>query len=150
MQDRNIIQGSIAAFTAPLVEAWDALLPFLLFAVILTFTDLRYGLLAAKKRGENIRKSRAVRRTLNKMVDFICWIAITWCLGHTFTDALGVPIVTIVVLAIIYLIELSSVVDNYFEYKGIDKKVSLSKLFKKVLGKANIEDVLEDTTPKTE
>lgn len=150
MQDRNIIQGSIAAFTAPLVEAWDALLPFLLFAVILTFTDLRYGLLAAKKRGENIRKSRAVRRTLNKMVDFICWIAITWCLGHTFTDALGVPIVTIVVLAIIYLIELSSVVDNYFEYKGIDKKVSLGKLFKKVLGKANIEDVLEDTTPKTE
>lgn len=150
MQDRNIIQGSIAAFTAPLVEAWDALLPFLLFAVILTFTDLRYGLLAAKKRGENIRKSRAVRRTLNKMVDFICWIAITWCLGHTFTDALGVPIVTIVVLAIIYLIELSSVVDNYFEYKGIDKKVSLPKLFKKVLGKANIEDVLEDTTPKTE
>lgn len=148
MQDRNIISGAMAAFTAPFVDAWEQLLPFVLFALVLTFADLRYGLLAAKKRGENIRKSRAVRRTLNKMVDFICWIAITWCLGHTFTTALKIPILTILVLAIIYLVELSSVIDNYFEYKGITKKISITKLLGKVFKKADIEDVLEDTAPE--
>lgn len=145
MQDRNIVSGAMAAFTAPFVDAWEQLLPFILFALVLTFADLRYGLLAAAKRNEKIRKSRAVRRTLNKLVDFICWIVITWCLGHTFTTALKIPILTIMVLAIIYLVELSSVIDNYFEYKGITKKISLSKLLGKLFKKADIEDVLEDT-----
>lgn len=134
----------MAAFTAPFVEAWQQLLPFLIFALVLTFTDLRFGLLAAKKRGEKIRGSRAIRRTLNKVVDFVCWIAITWCLWHTFSDALHIPILTIIVLAIIYLVELSSVIDNYFEYKGITTRISITKLLKKLFSKAHIEDVLED------
>ena len=144
MQDRNVISGAMAAFTAPFVEAWQQLLPFIIFALVLTFTDLRFGLLAAKKRGEKIRGSRAIRRTLNKVVDFVCWIAITWCLGHTFSDALHIPILTIIVLATIYLVELSSVIDNYFEYKGITTRISITKLLKKLFSKAHIEDVLED------
>ena len=144
MQERNVISGALAAFTAPFVDAWDALLPFLIFAVVLTITDLRYGILAAKKRGEKIRGSRAVRRTNNKVVDFICWLSITWCLGHTFSDALHIPILTIVVLAVIYLVELSSVVDNYFEYKGINTHISIHKVITKLFKKANIDDVLEE------
>lgn len=144
MQERNVISGAMAVFTAPLIEVWDKIVPFFLLALLLTFMDLRYGILAARKRNEKIRKSRAVRRTLNKIVDFICYLSLALCFGHTITEALGFPLLPFLVLMVVYCIEFSSVLDNYFEYKGITTRISITKLLKKLFSKAHIEDVLED------
>ncbi|MBQ2797500.1 MAG: hypothetical protein IJF01_07205 [Tidjanibacter sp.] len=144
MQERNVLSGAMAVFTAPLVDAWDKLVPFFLLALLLTFMDLRYGILAARKRNEKIRKSRAIRRTLNKIVDFICYLSLAWCFGHTFTEALGFPILPFLVLMVIYGIEFSSVLDNYFEYKGSHKRINFDKLLNKIFRKYNIEDIIED------
>ena len=144
MQERNVLSGAMAVFTAPLIEVWDKIVPFFLLALLLTFMDLRYGILAARKRNEKIRKSRAVRRTLNKIVDFICYLSLALCFGHTITEALGFPLLPFLVLMVVYCIEFSSVLDNYFEYKGITTRISITKLLKKLFSKANIEDVLED------
>ena len=100
---------------------------------------MRYGLRAARKRGEEIRHSRAWRRSLNKLVDYICWLSISWFFGLTFGRDFGVPIISYVVLAVIYIIEMQSILDNYLEYKGMSKKVSLWKLFKSIFRKAEVE-----------
>ena len=59
MQDRNIINGTTAViFAPPLVDFYQNLWPFILVAIILIVADLRFGIEAAKKRGETIRTSR--------------------------------------------------------------------------------------------
>lgn len=144
MQERNILSGATSAFLAPLIEGWDQLTIWMLLAVVLLLADLKFGIQAARKRGEKIRRSRAVRRTVNKMVDYICWLSIAWFIGHTFGESFHIPTLAIIVLAIIYSVELASILDNYFEYRGIAKRLNLGKLWGLIFKKSNIEDVLED------
>ena len=137
--ERNVIGGFTATVLSPMIDGWAKLLPYIMFAVVLILADLRYGLKAARKRGEEIRRSRAWRRSLNKLVDYICWLSISWFFGITFGKDFGVPIISYVVLAIIYFIEMQSILDNYLEYKGLNKKISLWKLFKSLFHKAEVE-----------
>ena len=102
MQERNILSGATSAFLAPLIESWEQLTVWLMLALVLLLADLKFGVQAAKKRGEKIRRSRAVRRTINKFIDYICWLSIAWFIGHTFGESLHVPTLAIIVLAIIY------------------------------------------------
>lgn len=150
MQEKNIISGATSAFLAPLMDGWEQLSMWLILAVVLLIADLRYGLKAAKQRGETIRRSRAIRRSINKLVDYFCWLSIAWCLGHTFGSSFNVPILAVVVLAVIYGVEIASIIDNYFEYKGINKQVNIGKLFNKIFRKYNLEDIMEDKNKKTE
>lgn len=74
-------------FTVALTAVVDFYYPlrwFLLAALILIIADLRFGILAARKRGEKIRISKAGRRSFNKAMDYLCWISIADVLGVTF------------------------------------------------------------------
>lgn len=148
--ERNVIGGFTATVLTPMIDGWAKLIPYIIFAIVLILADLRYGLKAARKRGEEIRHSRAWRRSLNKLVDYICWLSISWFFGLTFGKDFGVPIISYAVLAIIYFIELQSILDNYLEYKGLDKKISIWKLFKSLFKKAEveIEEVVEEKEDK--
>lgn len=148
MQERNILSGATSAFLAPLIDGWENLIMWVGLALILILADLRFGWMAARKRGDNPRKSRALRRTINKLVDYICWISLAWFIGHTFGSSFDLPILAVIVLAIIYAIEIISIVDNYFEYKGIAKKVNWLRVFSKIFKKHNISEVLEDDSSK--
>lgn len=145
MQERNVLSGATSAFLVPLVEGWRSLMIWILFALVLIFFDLVCGIKAARKRGEPIRWSRAIRRTFNKLVDYFCYLSIAWFLGHTFGASFDIPLLAIFMLAIVYGIELISIMDNYFEYKGISKRLSLSKLLGRLFKKYNIDEILEDT-----
>lgn len=144
MQERNIISGATSAFLAPLIDSWEQLTIWMLLALVLLLADLKFGISAARKRGEKIRRSRAVRRTINKLVDYICWLSIAWCIGHTFGESLHIPTLAIIVLAIIYSVELASILDNYFEYRGIAKRLNLGKLLGLIFKKNNIESIIEN------
>ncbi len=144
MQERNIISGATSAFLAPLIDGWEQLTIWMLLALVLLLADLKFGISAARKRGEKIRRSRAVRRTINKLVDYICWLSIAWCIGHTFGESLHIPTLAIIVLAIIYSVELASILDNYFEYRGIAKRLNLGKLLGLIFKKNNIENIIEN------
>ena len=122
---------------------------FLVLAIILILGDLRFGIAAAKVRGEKIRPSRAVRRSINKLVDYICWLSIATVVGINFGTVFNVPLLSVIIMAIVCLIELSSIIDNYLEYKGIKKKVNLNKLIAHIFRRPEVEDVLE-STEKTE
>ena len=82
MQERNIFNGTAASgLLATFWEFYRPLWPFLILAVVLVLVDLNFGIAAAKKRMADavgkgkpydpIRFSRAGRRTLNKMTDYI-------------------------------------------------------------------------------
>lgn len=129
MQERNIINGTTTALVSPLLDFYENLIPFLLLAIVLIFVDSRFGVAAAKKRGEQIRPSRKWRRAINKLVDYICWVTLAGLFGQTFGTILGIPILSGVLLLVVYGIEISSCFNNYFEVKGINKKVNVFKLF---------------------
>lgn len=120
---------------------------FLILAVILILGDLRFGIAAAKKRGEKIRPSRAVRRSLNKLVDYICWLSIATVVGVNFGNVFGLPLLSVIIMAIVGIIELSSIIDNYLEYKGVKQKVNMIKLIARIFHRPDFEDVLEPTEP---
>ncbi len=143
MHERNIIGGFTAAVLAPFVEGWQQMLWFLILAVILIIGDLRFGIAASKKRGENIRPSRAVRRSLNKLVDYICWLSIATVVGVNFGSVFGLPLLSVIIMAVVCIIEMSSIIDNYLEYKGIKKKVNVIKLIARIFKRPDFEDVLE-------
>jgi MFS family permease len=150
MQERNIIGGVTASVLSPFIEGWQQMLWFLILAIILIHGVLRFGIAAAKKRGERTRPSRAVRRSINKLVDYICWLSIATVVGINFGTVFDVPLLSVIIMAIVCLIELSSIIDNYLEYKGIKKKVNIIKLIAHIFRRPEVEDVLESTEQNEE
>lgn len=144
IQERNIINGTTAAMVAPLLEFYNRLIPFLILAIVLIIVDSRFGVAAARKRNEPIRTSRKWRRAMNKLVDYICWVTLAGMFGQTFGDILGIPILSALILLIVYGIEISSCFNNYFEAKGIKKKVNVFKLF----NRPEVENCIEDIPDK--
>lgn len=140
IQERNIINGATAAMVAPLLDFYNNLLPFLLLAIVLIVVDSRFGIAAARKRGETIRTSRKWRRAINKLVDYICWVTLAGMFGQTFGEILGIPILSALLLLIVYGIEISSCFNNYFEARGIKKKINIFELF----NRPEVENCIED------
>ena len=149
MQERNIINGATTAVVAPLLDFYQNLIPFILLAIVLIVVDSRFGCAASKRRGEPIRTSRKWRRAINKLVDYICWVTLAGLFGQTFGTILGIPILSGLLLLIVYGIEISSCYNNYFEAKGINKKINIFKLFNRSDVENCIEDV-EDTKKEGE
>ena len=145
MHERNIIGGFTAAVLSPFIEGWQQMLWFLVMAIILILGDLRFGIAAARKRDEKIRPSRAVRRSLNKLVDYICWLSIATVVGVNFGSVFGLPLLSVIIMAVVCIIEMSSIIDNYLEYKGIKQKVNIIKLIARIFRRPEFEDVLEPT-----
>ena len=144
MTQRNILSAVSAAVLTPLVEGSEGIVIWLIVALALIFGDLWFGIKASIKRGEKIRSSRAVRRTINKMVDYICWVSIAWVLGASFGRIFGVPLLAAIIMVIVCTVELGSIFDNYFEYRGLKKRLNIWKFFSKILKIPEIEESIED------
>lgn len=145
MGDRNIINGVITVSFMPFLDFYKQMLPWLLFAVILIIADCRFGCAAARKRGEKVRGSRKWRRSINKSIDYLCWITVAYLCSHSVGEVVGKPVVSMVVIFIVYGIELTSCINNYLEAKGITKRIDFFKVFKKGTEKIPLGDVFEDS-----
>ena len=91
MQERNVLAGMLATWLTAFVEAVEPVKWFLLAALCLIIADAKFGVEASRNRGEKIRKSRAIRRTINKMIDYICWIMVASSVGAAFGTPFGIP-----------------------------------------------------------
>lgn len=144
----NILATFFAAMGMVVSDFYAHLSGWLFFGFALVVVDLRFGILAARKRGESIRPSRAVRRTINKTIDYLSWVTLAELASRTFGVAIGVPVVSLGTLFIIYAIEFNSCMNNYLEYKGIKGKFDLWKLIRR----KSISDIIEEKDgdlPKT-
>lgn len=131
MTERNIVNSTGLLLFSGLIEYLYPMKWFALLAFIIIVADLRFGTLAAKKRGETVRFSRAIKRTGNKIVDYTCWLLLAWALGLAFGDYLESQFLPAIVLAVIFGIELESCFSNYFETKGMKVKINLLALLQK-------------------
>lgn len=141
MSERNNIGEMMATLMAGFIDFIEPLKYFLLLGMILILADLRFGISAAKKRGEKIRLSRAGRRTLNKMVDYLCWILLAGALDKAFGIPFAIPVLPAVILLIIFGLEVNSCYSNYFEARGKKIRINIFDFFKK---KTTIIDIEED------
>lgn len=114
-------------------------------ALIFVIADLKFGVQAARYRNEDIRRSRAVKRTVNKVCDYIVWIILGYTMGMAFGKPFGIDLLPFGVLLVIYGVELESIFKNYLEPKGKKVKINLFGLFNK---KATIVEIEEDSINK--
>lgn len=107
----------------------------ILLAIILILSDLWFGISASRVQGIVIRKSRAGRRTLNKLVDYICYILLGAVLGKAIGEPYGMnPImVSITVMVICYCFEVDSIYGHICEIHGIKKRYSIWRILFKLL-----------------
>lgn len=145
MGERNTISAMTATLMSEFMDFVEPLKWFMLLALILIVADLRFGIAAAKYRGEKIRFSRAGRRTINKIVDYLCWILLAGAIGKAFGVPFDIPLLPAIVLLVIYGFEINSCYGNYFESHGKHVKVDIFKFFRK---KADIIDIEEKAGSK--
>lgn len=107
----------------------------ILLAIILILSDLWFGISASRVQGIAIRKSRAGRRTLNKLVDYICYILLGAVIGKAIGEPYGVDpiVVSITVMILCYCFEIDSIYDHICEIHGIKKRYSIWRILFKLL-----------------
>lgn len=104
--------------------------PFLIVALLLIIVDLVFGIAAARKRNETVRFSRALRRTVNKLVEYACWVILAASLAVAFDYK---PL-NWILLAVVIGNEMISILTNWLFVHG--KKVTgLQDFFLALLGK---------------
>ena len=130
MNERNVINGTLASYLAWAADFVSPIRWFLLAALALVLADLKFGIDAARHRGEVIRKSRAVRRSINKVIDYLCWILVATSFGQAFGTPFGTPVLPAVVLLVVYGCEINSCFNNYFEAHGSRMRINIFKWFK--------------------
>jgi hypothetical protein len=131
-----VVQGGAATLAICFIrESFMKMIPFLFVALLLIIVDLYFGIRAARTRNEKIRVSRAVRRTVGKFFDYICWLLVSSSLAVAFS----IPAIEWVILGIVMGNEIISISSNFFLSRGQRIK-GLDKMFIKWLGeKANID-----------
>lgn len=112
----------------------------LLCGLCLTMADLKWGLAKARYLEEEIRKSRAARRTLQKITDYIMWIIVAYTIGKAF-EPFSYDVAPLVMLIVIYGIEIESIYKNYFASKGKTIRINYTKIFGK---KSEFIEIKED------
>lgn len=124
-----VVQGGAATMAVAFLQnALDIAFPFLVVAGVVIIVDLYFGVRAAAKRGEQVRVSRAIRRTIGKAVEYLSWVI----LGATLALAFEWPPLSKVVIGFAIAIELLSIVTNWLSLHG--KKITgLEEFAKEVI-----------------
>lgn len=143
-QERNVVNGAMSVALADFIGYLEPIKWLVVCGIILVICDLRFGVMASKTRGEKIRKSRAVRRTINKLVDYTCWILLAVGIEFAFGISLHIPLIPVFIMLVIYGVELNSIFENYFEYRGINMKVNIFNWFKKKVDIIEVEEKKEE------
>ena len=111
MNERNVINGTLASYLAWAADFFSPIRWFLLAALALVLADLKFGIDAARYRGEVIRKSRAVRRSINKVIDYICWILVATSFGQAFGTSTSSAPFSIKILALSGTLSVSGILE---------------------------------------
>lgn len=127
-----LLQAGVAgAAVAFLQEAVLRMVPYAIIAIPLIALDLIYGIKAAKYRKERVRVSTAIRKTVTKTFGYACWIILASTLALSFNMAW----LEWTILGLVFLNELSSIVGNYLETKGLEISwKAIGAAFSKIFG----------------
>lgn len=102
----------------------------ILLGIILIFTDFWFGVSESKYLKKEIRKSRAGRRSLNKCMDYFCYIIFGAVAGKAIGDPYGLDpkVISITLLLLCYCFEIDSIYGHICTIHGIKKRYSVWKI----------------------
>ncbi len=144
----TLISGN--AFYAELLTTFFALRWALLFIAILVLTDLWSGLTASVRvKREKFRWSRALRRTMCKFLEYVCYIILALLMAKSILVPFGVCTEmqgAAIGAAIALFVEANSIYGHVCALHGITAPVSLRRLFLAYLKRRNHElgDAVEE------
>lgn len=111
-----LLQSSVSAFFLSFFhQSFFLMIPFIFVSVTLIAIDLLEGIKAARHRHERVTFSRGFRMTVNKIVEYFCWII----LGATATVAWNIDWLNYAVMGAVAINEIASIIGNRLEMKGI-------------------------------
>ena len=122
-------------------QSFERMLPYLVIAAVVILIDLVFGIRAARRKGDRIRISRAIRRTIGKAVEYFCWAV----LASSLAVATGYTIIETGLMLVVIGVELISIAQNWYFWKFGHKakvKVDAAKVIEAVVQAktgANIE-----------
>lgn len=107
-----------------------SMLPYLFISFLVIMIDLWFGIQAAKTRGEEVRWSRAIRRTVGKCFEYFCWSV----LASSLSVATGYEIIQTGLMLVVIGIECISVFQNWLTVKkGRKVTVDLPRVVESVI-----------------
>ena len=130
----TVLTGGVSAAALVFVKmSIERMIPFLFVAALLIAVDLYFGIKSAKKRGETVRASTALRKTIGKTFEYVCWVTLSASLSLAFEWQ---PLEWIV-LGLVMGNELLSIIGNYFFIHGY--KITGFDLLKLLKNKTGID-----------
>lgn len=122
-------------------------------SMALIFADFWLGISESRQNGKEIRKSKAFRRTFNKVVDYICYLMVAGLLGKAIGEPLGVSSITTAAVTMLLACawELDSIYGHICVLNGMKKDFSIRKIifgwFKR---KADIAEIVDESKQEEE
>lgn len=119
-----VVEGGISAAAVTFLQTTVLkMIPFLVPALFLVILDLNFGIKAAKHRYKKYKRdadrvtfSRALRGTVGKVFEFLCWIIIASSMSVAFEEEW----IQWATLALVYVNEIGSIIGNYLCTKDIE------------------------------
>lgn len=131
----TLFKTGIIGFTAECYAIVFDLRWMILLAFVLIIADFWFGISANKLQGIEIRKSRAGRRTLNKVIDYLCYIVLGAVIGKAIGEPYGLnPItVSITIMILCYCFEIDSIYNHICVLHGVQKRYSIWSIIWKLI-----------------
>lgn len=131
----TLFKTGIIGFTAECYAIVFDLRWMILLAFVLIIADFWFGISASKLQGIEIRKSRAGRRTLNKVIDYLCYILLGAVIGKAIGEPYGLnPItVSITIMILCYCFEIDSIYNHICVLHGVQKRYSIWSIIWKLM-----------------
>lgn len=106
----------------------------MLLAGVLIIVDLWLGVHKSFANNVDIRASRALRRTMMKIADYLCVVILGAVVGKALGEPLGCSaiVIAVVLMSIACLCELDSIISNWGEIKGV--KINVFKIILGLVG----------------
>lgn len=129
----GVARGFKLTFSSVFTEVGEVIYDlrwFILTAFALIMADLWFGINVSKKKGIEIRRSSAGRRTFNKFIDYIIYIILGTTLSMAVAPAWDLnPLhVASAILILCYAFEMDSIYSHICYLHGAKKRVSIFKI----------------------
>lgn len=123
----TIFKTGIIGFTSECYAIIFNLRWMILLAFVLILSDFWFGISVSRMQGIEVRKSRAGRKTLNKVIDYLCYVLLGAVIGKAIGDPYGLnPItVSITIMILCYCFEIDSIYNHICELHGVKKRYSI-------------------------
>ena len=123
----TIFKTGIIGFTSECYAIIFDLRWMILLAFVLIISDFWFGISVSRMQGIEVRKSRAGRRTFNKVIDYLCYVLLGAIIGKAIGDPYGLnPItVSITIMILCYCFEIDSIYNHICELHGVKKRYSI-------------------------